>query len=432
MTTETRDRRVALVVSAVVPLIAWYVYERIFEVQPFSNDNVRILFWANSASASALLRGDPAVYPEWRPLAYLTVWLQYRWSQIDHLEAYYVVNVLLWTGCAWLVCHIVYRLTRSSVPALLAAAIVVTDPRAVVATIGFLERATSMACLFGLTALLIIISVGDQRLTRLRWIGLSLLLLASGLSKEYGMAFTGAVAVSSLIERRRDVATAAIAAGVTYALLRIGFAGGATARYCEEMGYFLTVRQVCFDGVHSEVVKQAAYNVAATGVGSILPGVFAEWGEVGIAPRWVATSAVWLAAAALGWSKGSTPVMRMTLLVVAFNAALSFVIYRDRNHLVALCALGIAVGVGLAVASAKVQASRWPRFMRGTGAAGLLVLLWAQATATREIVSAEIADSRHLDPCEALAEGRPLDPAFVRQIKTAYGMPNPNCVPDQP
>jgi hypothetical protein len=429
MTARTRDLAVSITSFGTLVLLACFVYARLFEMQPFSGDNVRILFWADGASAASLLRGDPAVYPEWRPLAYLTVWLQYRWFQIDHLHAYYVINLLLWTGCAWLVCHIVRRLTHSSVPALLAAAVVVTDTRAVAATIGFLERATSMACLFGLMALLIIISARDQRLPRLRWIGLSLLLLASGLSKEYGLAFTGAVAVSALVERRRDVATAAIAAGVTYALLRIGFAGGAMARYCDEMGYFFALRQVCFDGVHAEVVKQAAYNVAATGVGSILPGVFAEWGEIGIAPRQVAASVVWLAAAAIGWSKSPTPMMRITLLVVAFNAALSFMLYTDRNHLVALCALGIAEGVGLAVAHAAVQASAWPRLIRGTAAMGLLVLLGAQAIATREIMSGEVADSRREDPCAALAQGRPLDPAFVKKIKTAYGIPNPGCMP---
>ena len=424
----TARARPAIISCGVLLLLAYFVYGRVFEIRPFSGDNLRILFWADGAPASALLRGNPAVYPEWRPLAYTTVWLQYRWSQIGHLDVYYVVNLLVWTGCAWLVYHIVNRLAHSSAPALVAAAVVVTDQRAEVAVIGFLARASSMACLFGLIALLLVISARDQRLTRLKWIGLSLLLLASGLSKEYGLAFTGAVAVSALVERRRDIATAAVAAGVAYALLRIEFAGGATARYCEEMGYFFTLRDVCFDGVHAAVVKQATYNVVATGVGSILPGVFSTEGQVAIAPRWVAKSVVWLAVMAFGWWKGPTPT-RMTLLVVVFNAALSFMLYRDRNHLVALCAFGIAVGVGLAAANAAAQTSARSRLIRGTAAALLLVLLAAQAIATRKIIAAEVADSVRLDPCEALADSRPLDPAFVRRIKAAYGMQNPDCAP---
>ena len=422
-----RERAAAIASFGTLLLLAWFVYGRILQLNPFDGDNVRALSWADGASASELLHGDSALYPEWRPLGYLTVWLQYRLFHLDDLAAHFVINLLLWTGCAWLVCQIVHRLTHSYAPALLAAAVVVTDQRAVGLVI-VLEHANAMACFLGLIALLLVISARDQRLTRLRWIGLSLLLLASGLSKEYGLAFTGAVAVFSLLERRRDVATAAIAAGAMYALLRITFAGGATGLFCEDAAYFFTSRNVCFDGVHPAVVTQAAYNVAATAVGSILPGIFAAGGEIGIAPRRVVTSGVWLAAAALGWWKGPTPT-RVTFLVVASNAALSFMLYRNRNQVVALCAVGIAAGVGLAVANAAVLTSAPLRLVRATAVAVLLVLLAAHAINTRDLVSFEVADSRRLDPCDMLRGDRPIAPAFVKQMKTAYGMPNPDCTP---
>ena len=423
------DRQWAMAITSfgVLLLLACFVYGRILELNPFGFGNVRVLFWADGASAWDLPFGDSASYPEWRPLAYLTLWLPYRWFHVDYLHAHHVINLLLWTGCAWLVWKIVYRLTHTSAPALLAAAVVVTDQRAVV-LVTVLEHANSMACFFGLIALLIDISARDQRLSRLRWIGLSLLLLASGLSKEYGLAFTGAVAVSSLLERRRDVATAAIAAGTMYALLRITFSGGASSGLCRGSAYFFTARDVCFDGVHPAVVTQAAYNVVATAVGSILPGVFAFEGQIGIAPRRVVTSGVWLAAAALGWWKGPTPT-RVTLLVVAFNAALSFMLYGERNQVVALCAVGIAAGVGLAVANAAVLTSARLRPVRATGVAVLLVLLAAHAINTRNLISFEVADSRLLDPCDTLRSDPPIDPAFVKQIKTAYAMPNPDCTP---
>ncbi len=409
-------------------LLTFGVYGRILEM-PFTADNVRMLSWADRTPASGLLRADPYSYPEWRPLSYVTVWLQYRWSQLDNLHLYYVVNLLLWAGCAWLVYEIVTRLTRSFVPALLAAAVVLTDPRAVEPMISF-PQTTFMACLFGLAGFLVIVGARSTRLTRPGWIGLSLLLLAAGLCKEYGLAFMGAAAVYSVFERRRDLASAAVAAGLMYALLRLGFAGGATAEYCEDTGYFFTVRHECFDGVHSVLLPQAVYNVAATAIGSLLPGLFNLWGQIIIEPRMVATSLVWLAAAALGWWKGPTPT-RMTVLIVAFNAALSFMLYRERDHPVALCALGIAVGVGLAVASAAAQTSARPPVIRGTVAAVLFVLLANHAIGTRADVVDEVADSyqQGQDPCEALAGGRPLDPAFVKRVKVAHGMSNPDCVP---
>jgi hypothetical protein len=234
--------------------------------------------------------------------------------------------------------------------------------------------------------------------------------------------------MSALCDRRRDAATAAIAAGVTYAVLRIGFAGGATAAYCDAEGYFFILRQVCFDGIHSMAATQAAYNVSAAAVSSVLPGLFSVWGQIGIDPRWVARSAIWLAVALIGWSKGPPP-MRMTLLVVAFNAALSFMLFAYHDQVVALCGLGIALGVGLAIADAAVQTSARSRLLRGTFAAALLALLAQQAVATRALVSFEAADSRHRDPCVALADSRPLDLAFVTRLKTAYGLPNPDCVP---
>lgn len=427
MIASTRDRAAAISLGILL-VLAYFVFGRIFEIRPFSGDNLRILFWADEAIPSALLRADANVYPEWRPLAYLTVWLQYRWSQTSHLHVFYAVNLLLWIGCAWLVYHVARRLTHSSAAALFGAALVFTDFRAI-GPVTMMERANLLACLFGLGALVIATGAWYEPLTRLRWVGLAVLLLASSLSKEYGLAFMGALAVWSLLERRRDTLAAAVAAGAMYALLRITFANGALAPYCEDTGYFFGMRSVCFDGIRSVATTQTAYNIVATAIGSVLPGLFTIWGEVSIAPLWLARSVVWLALAALGCWKGPRPV-RITVLVIASNAALSFMLYRSRNHLVALCALGIAVGAGVAVLNGLLQTWGRPRLMRYAGVTALLGLLMVEAIRTREIVSADVADSRRMDPCEALADRRPLDRAFVKRIKTAYAMLNPDCVRD--
>ena len=417
--------RFAVVSFGVLLLISWFVYGRVAEIDPFSGDNMRILFWANGTAASAVVHADPALYPEWRPLPYFTVWLQYRWLHLSHLHVYFALNALLWTACAWLVCVIVHRLTQSMSAALLAAAVVLIDQRAVVLVI-IIEHNATLACFFGLLALLMVLDARAQRLTGARWIGLWLLLLASGLSKEYGLAFAGAIAMSSLVERRRDTATAAIAAAVSYGACRLVFAGGGAAPYCQEMGYFFGLGTVCYDDLYWAVVRHMLYNVVATGVGSFLFGLFDAEGRIGIAPVWVAASAVWLVAAAAGWWKGPS-YMRAVLLVVGCNAALSFMLYRDRNQVVAVCALGILIGVGLTSIQLLAQGSGSPRLTRAAVVAACLALLTWEAVATRNIVASEVADSRQFDPCDALVSGLPDDPVFIKHVKVTYGMPDSDC-----
>ena len=63
--------------------LTWVMYGRVFEILPFSGDNLYVLDVVDHATPSALLRGDPDFYPEWRPLPAATILLQYRWSNID-------------------------------------------------------------------------------------------------------------------------------------------------------------------------------------------------------------------------------------------------------------------------------------------------------------------------------------------------------------
>ena len=69
-----------------------------------------------------------------------------------------------------------------------------------------------------------------------------------------GLAFAAAVAVSAHLEQRQDACTAAVAAIATYAVMRVTFAGGAIAPYCEATGYFFSLRAVCFDHVTTVAV----------------------------------------------------------------------------------------------------------------------------------------------------------------------------------
>ena len=90
------------------------------------------------------------------------------------------------------------------------------------------ERQSSLACLFGLAAWLTIARAGNDRLTPAASAGVSLLLLASILSKEYGLAFAGATAAYAIGERRRNLAAAAVAA--------VGHLRGTANRTCGRRG----------------------------------------------------------------------------------------------------------------------------------------------------------------------------------------------------
>ena len=123
-----RTRLVPFIVPAALFLLLYATFGSVFETRPFEGDNLYILQWAHSANAGDLLRADPNVYPEWRPLAYATVWLQYRWASIGELWAYYLVNILLWTACGWLLYRIVFSLTSSHLAGFTAASVALTSP----------------------------------------------------------------------------------------------------------------------------------------------------------------------------------------------------------------------------------------------------------------------------------------------------------------
>ena len=409
----------ALLVPALV------IYGPLFTTRPFEGDILYILSWADTVQPADLLRVDPLAYPEWRPLAYGTVWLQYRWATIDYLWTYYLVNVLLWTTCGWLVYRIVHVLSGSAPAGFVAAAIVLTSTQPISTLVLIEERQSSLACLFGLAACLVVTSAGSSRFTRFEWVSVSLLLLASALSKEYGLAFTGALAVYALYDRLWPLAAAAITAGGTYAGLRIGFAGGATAPFCEEQGYFLAARHVCFDRFDVPAITQAAYNIVATGLGSLLPGLFSDDGQISISPRWLMTSAILLALALLGWAKGRRPV-RIGVLVVCFNTLLSFLLYRSRNHVAAICAVAVATGVGLPIAAVALRKFTPSPLVRAMAIVTLVSILSMRAIVTRRLIADRVERSSHPDVCGP--DSPDLDRAFVRRVWRKYNMPLPECL----
>ena len=405
--------------------VAWWMFGRTLDVRPLGGDNLYVLSWVHRAPAAELVRLDPIIYPEWRPLAFATVWLQYRWQRLDYLAPYHAFNIVLWTACVWLVYQIVVRITSSRVAALIVAGLVLTDVRAITAQTLIIERQTTLAALFGLSAIWLVLRDRGTPWPAWKIATVGVLCLAGALSKEYGLAFPAGIAAYALLERRRDWFWAAASGVAVYAIGRWVFAGGATALYCEYMGYFFEVRKVCYDGVTTTSAAQMSYNVVATGVGTILPGVLTPVGQLAIAPMRLAVSAGLLAIGVVGWLRGPKQ-LRLALLVALGNTVLNFMVYGGRNQLMAVCTLGMVLGVGLATIDRMLRA-RSLGVARAAGVALLGAIICVQAQRTRVEAAQQVADLLGQDPCLEIARTEQHDPAFIRLVKRTYGMSDPDC-----
>jgi hypothetical protein len=420
-------RRAVEAIGVLVGLavIVWWTFGAALHVHPLGGDNLYVLSWANRTTAAGLLRVDPIIYPEWRPLTYATIWVQFQWSRLDHVALYHAVNLALWTACAWLVWDLVRHVTRSRVAGLVAAVLVLTDVRAITAQTLIVERQTSMAVLFGLAAIWVLVRHRGPKLNTATAIGIGLLCLASAFSKEYGIAFAAAIGGAGLFQRRRDLLTAGVSACIVYAIARWSIPAGANSLYCEHMGFFFSVRKVCYNGLDATGLTQMTYNVAATGVGTLLPGLLTADGQIGFAPLRLTLSIGWLAVAWLGWRQG-TWLGRLAILVILGNTALNFMVYGARNQIIGVCAFGLLFGIGMAAADGWLR-SRSRSALRFALAAVIVTVLSAQAWLTRREAGEQVADLLRQDPCAEILHPDQHDPALIHEIKIKYGMADAEC-----
>jgi len=410
------SRRVHGAVLVVLAAVGLAVYGRVFTLKPFGEDNFYILQWVDRAPAAALLRLNPAIYPEWRPLAYVTIWLQYRLDGLTRIQDYYAVNLALWVTAAWLVYRVALHVAPSAWAAAAGGMFVLTDARALQTQTLIVDRQTPMACIFGLLAVWLFLRTRDRRLAGgAGWL-LAGLLLASALSKEYGLAFAGGLAIYAALERRLDVVAAAVAGALAYVTLRLCIVHGGFGVYCEDMGFFFDRRTVCYDGIDAHGLGQMAYNAAASAVGTLVPGLFTDWGQIAPTRRVLPLSLAWLAVIAIGFRGGSRPV-RLAAWIAAGVAALGFMSYAGRNQVVAVCALGLAVAAGLAAAADRLSGS--PRWVRAAGAAAIVAALALQAGRTRTLTIEEVDQLAHQDPCAELVE-HPEAASFARRVQALY------------
>ena len=170
------------------------------------------------------------------------------------------------------------------------------------------------------------------------------------------------------------------------------------APYCEQHGYFFERRDVCFDRLDAATSTQAVYNIVATALGSLLPGLFSEDGVISISLRWLMASMLLLPIAVLGWAKGPKAV-RIGVLVIAFNTILSVMLYRSRNHAVSLCAVSIAVGVGLPGVRTLLRRVAPSPLVGAMAIVLLLSILSARTVVTRNALAHIVETSSRPDAC---------------------------------
>jgi hypothetical protein len=417
------------VVFAILFTLVVALYWPVATILPLHGDNFYVLAWANAMPLTAVAAVDPAIYPEWRPLAYLSVWLEHRLVGIDGVAVHYATNLAIWAVCALLVYRITFALSGSRAAAFCAALILIVDQRIESALTWIIGRQMLLACLFGLGAIYILLVRGrDRDLRRPEWIAIGALLLASALSKEYGLSFAIAIAAHGLWSRHRMQVAASTIAVVCYGALRIGLAAGAIGGpYCESMGLMFATDDRCVEPATATGIGQMAYNAAASFVGTLMPGLFSDNGAIEIAGDRVARTTIFLALVAIGYLRGSPQLIPLALLPLA-TGMMGFMSYRPRNQLTGLVGLAILGGVGLATILRPRFSSSRSRVVATVAVIAVLVVLVARGYDARANVRRAVIDARLQPPCDAGWLARDYSRSFARLLKAAYQIPDPHCV----
>jgi hypothetical protein len=405
-------------------LLGLALYKAIFVIQPLDFDNLYILGLVHDRPLSDILRGDPWIFPEWRPLAFFTVWVEYRLLQLAGVPVHFLVNLLLWTSCAWLVYRIVHQLTAHHGAAFLAGMFLYFDRRSSEALTWIVERQTLMACMFGLAAVLVKLRSSEDA-TRFTKPAIALLLLASALSKEYGVAFALAFVAHGVLTGRRRLVMPAMAAIGSYALLRVVVAGGALATFCEDMGFFWSSAKHCLEPANPLALPQMVYNAGASALAATMSGLFNGEGEISLVPHRIGISLVFIALGVLGLRRGDA-VIRVAALLPLTTGVMNLMLYRPRNQLIGVAGLAICAGAGMAVLRVR-EMPRWHPRLRAAAALLICLLLARKAYDARARVIEQVIDINGQEPCESGVLERRIGQQITPLIKRHYGLPNPDC-----
>ena len=412
-------------------------FSRALDIRPFQWDNVFSMSVAIEPSPWKLVTEPSGGEPAYRPLALFSIWLQ-RWSADVDARPYFLFNQVSWLGCAFALYALAYLLSRSHIAALVSGLALLFDDRATELLTWIDDRQTSIAVLGGLLALIVVAAPRRHRWPGAARFSVFLLLLCAALGKEYGLAFSGAAvafALASWRERRHDAMWVLLVVGGVagaYFLLRWGLARESLSQdFCQEMSFFRVRvnQQVCLSQMDVGArAAQFAYNSGATLVGTPMPWLF-TWTGAPVWPEfnsWVPVLDILaLGLALIGTIRAHRQTLPLLSLVL-FQALLSFMLYRDRNHLVGAAGLYAAAGIGLAMLLNDLRGTRAARGVAAAMVALLLVVLALNARSLARRLDEERKDAMKIDPCRWVKD--PLVNAeTIHRMKLRYGLNNPDC-----
>jgi hypothetical protein len=454
-------------------LIVWPAFGFPPSIPPFGPDNVYALHLGAYSDPASFFNDAEQV---WRPVTYSTLWAQYQISGLD-VSAFFGANIVLWIVGASLVYVVVYVHTHLALAAAAAAFITLTDARTFSPLILIIERQTTLACIFGLLAMLIAYRGSRaQRPNRAWLVATFVLLFLAAMSKEFGLAFAFGVAAIGLFGRQRELLVAGLGTFIAYWVVRgligglhfgsgvagSGGSGGESSDtgLCETMGFGANPREVCYgDLTILGQLAQYAWNVGASFVAILFYPVIHSNGYL-LAPDVLGSTlggpdyyegftlaslivpCVVTGLAVVAW--WTRPAITLPLLVIIVaNAVLCFQYYRPRLIVVGMVALHVAAGIGIppTVEILKKQLRRLtaragspPRPLGASGPALLVVILLfgtGAAVASRAVDLADALEGARgshetRDPCDAVEVYDITE--MPNRLKEKFGLPG-RCQP---
>ena len=446
---------------AFVAAIGWVAFAPIIGTPPIDYDNLFELS-ATLGSPRSIYPGTPAAFftmlsAGYRPLPYFSMWAQYQLTGMASAPLF-LFNIVVATLCGAATYLLGHRLTRSVALALGAALLLLVDIRVSSSITQIVTRTQTMACLFGLGALILAYRGRSRSAPVLA--GVAVLLFAALLCKEYAAAAVAAVFVLGLLTRSEGglrLTAAAVAPFALYTAIRIAIdpSGGSIEGYCETMGYFFESREACYGRATvsnaivltgRDQIYQHLYNVVGGFVAILLPVFFEVDGQLlqysKLPDTWYVAAVLMIFALALvGWI--ARPRQTLPLLaMVAGNALTMFLLYRTRNVLLGAAGVYLSAAVGgayvLAWSREKARTAPGVGVLRVAGVVAALTLVAAVVVEgvlqNREAVEDYRASVPARFPCElpqpegevSDSERLYFDPEIVRAAREYYGQ-EPGC-----
>lgn len=432
-------------------LIAAGLFSYFQDYRPFAPDDLFGLSFGRIENPLSFFTGKWSQFlPAYRPISMVSLWVQYQLVGVEPIS-YFLFNIFVWFGCILVLYFLVYHFTHSQLSSFIAAFFMMVDIRTTTLLVWIIERQNPLVVLFGSLGLLLFIKSTQKGVNRvlISSIFVYIFLLLSALSKEFGLTFTGAIVVFSILRNMESLKRSIIIAllvGITYFGLRFIIAGNSpNLEYCEEIGFLGQAQEICYEDLETaERLKHYIWNTGATFLGTFAPKLFSDvgsWVGLNLDPDVNLNHGLYTSFPGLVFSLVLLCVISYSfinhprlalvfLFVIAFNSLLNFPIYRDRNQLVGLFGLYVLFGLGFQEIGSLVFWKQRTTLVMIAWIA-LLYLGGYKAMHLAHTVKQYTYFYNHTDPCEVITfppYTEIVDIEIVEQLKVKYGMDNPRCL----